>query len=227
MCPKTRRNWLRLPIGSRPDGLSKVFRLRFCSRLMPPTNFLGDYGRQRQRAVVVDAGVRGPPDGNTRAATVECADLARAFVFNDIFNDFDQQCYEQDFDVAVDPVRRSLGDVRNFLTCFCLFRTAPTVLLSMMTAIAICRSDFGGRGVCAATVECATYGFGSAIIVSEYIILYSISTCIATQFSLKSIKCLILHKVHEEEISTSPWRPSMSSTRTPPERANSRPAGPR
>jgi hypothetical protein len=63
----------------------------------------------------------------TPRATVECADLARAFVFNDISNDFDQQC--QDFDVAVDPVRRSLGDVRNILTCFCRFRTAPTVLL--------------------------------------------------------------------------------------------------
>jgi hypothetical protein len=50
-----------------------------------------------------------------------------------MFNDFDQ-CHEPDFDVAVDPVRRSLGDVRNFLTCFCLFRTAPTVLLSRLTA---------------------------------------------------------------------------------------------
>jgi L-alanine-DL-glutamate epimerase-like enolase superfamily enzyme len=68
----------------------------------------------------------------TPRATVECADLARAFVFNDISNDFHQQC--QDFDVAVDPVRRSLGDVRNFLTCFCRFRTAPTVLLSRLTA---------------------------------------------------------------------------------------------
>ena len=82
---------------------------------MPPTNFLGDYGRQRQRAVIVDAGALTIALARQRAtrwkhprATVECADLARAFVFNDISNDFDQQC--QDFNVAVDPVRRSLGD---------------------------------------------------------------------------------------------------------------------
>ena len=133
---------------------------------MPPTNFLGDYGRQRQRAVVVDAGVRGPPDGNTRAATVECADLARAFVFNDISNDFDQQC--QDFDVAVDPVRRSLGD-----------EEFPHVLLPLPHRADGFVVEVDGLAVADRTsAEESVPHMDSALIFTDCILIYSISTCI-------------------------------------------------
>jgi hypothetical protein len=87
---------------------------------MPPTNFLGDYGRQRQRAVIVDAGALTIALARQRAArwkhpraTVECADSARAFVFN----------------------AQSHWRYRNpGIVGFCRFRTAPTVLLSRLTA---------------------------------------------------------------------------------------------
>jgi hypothetical protein len=167
---------------------------------MPPTNFLGDYARQRRRAVIVDAGAlttalarQRAPDGNTRAATVECADLARAFVFNDI---------------SMTLTNNAMNRISTLLSISSSFawrrEEFPHVLLPLPhradgPVVDVDRhSDLpiGLRrtGVCAATVECATYGFGSALIVSEYIILYSISTSIATSIlSLKSIKRLILH----------------------------------